>query len=147
FTEATLRTVPIPAGRSLAFFGFASFDAAIRGAQIALPGQPSACELIDRRLVSLARGRGADVAALVPAAAEAVLLVEFETDSPADAREAASRLVDRLYRTEGLALYGVTAFAADEMDRLWQLRENALPNLFGLRGGPQPVAFVEDVAV
>jgi FAD/FMN-containing dehydrogenase/Fe-S oxidoreductase len=147
FTEATLRTVPLPGGRSLAFFGFASLDAALRAAQQALPSGPSACELIDRRLVSLARGRGADVAALVPAAAEAVLLVEFEADTPADARDAAAGLADRLYRTESLALYAVTAFAPEEIDRLWQLREMALPNLFGLRGGPQPVAFIEDVAV
>src|SRR5262249_41232092 len=35
----------------------------------------------------------------------------------------------------------------DEIDDLWRLRESALPSLYGLRGGPQPVAFIEDVAV
>src|SRR5439155_13956870 len=33
------------------------------------------------------------------------------------------------------------------LDRLWRLREVALPSLYGLKGGPQPVAFIEDVGV
>ena len=40
-----------------------------------------------------------------------------------------------------------TAFAPEEVDRLWHLRESALPNLYGLRNGGQPVALIEDVGV
>src|SRR5205085_3941732 len=55
FTEATLRTVPLPGGRAMAVLGFASLDAALRASRLALPGGPAACELIERRLLRLAR--------------------------------------------------------------------------------------------
>ena len=72
-------------------------------AQLAIPDGPAACELIDRRLLTLARGNP-DIAALVPAVTEAVLLVEFEADSQMEAKDAALTLVDRLHRWERLAL-------------------------------------------
>jgi FAD/FMN-containing dehydrogenase/Fe-S oxidoreductase len=147
-TEATLRTLPLPGGQALVLLGFASLDAALRAAQLALPSGPAACELIDRRLLSLARtGEAGQAAAQVPAAAEAVLLVEYEADTPRQARELALELADRLYRGERLALHAVPAFEPAAIDRLWQLREAALPSLYGLRAGAQPVPFVEDVAV
>jgi FAD/FMN-containing dehydrogenase/Fe-S oxidoreductase len=148
FTEATLRTVPLPGGKALLLLGFASLDGALRAVQRALPTGPSACELIDKRLLSLARtSEAGKVVALIPAEAEAVLLIEYEGDTPHAAREAALQLADYLYRTERLALYAVPAFEPEEIERLWQLREVALPTLYGLRGGSQPVPFVEDVAV
>lgn len=147
FTEATLRTVPLPRERAVVLLGFGSLEAAVRASQRALPSGPAACELIDRRLITLARGRGASIAALIPAAAEAVLLIEYESDTPAGAREAARELVDRLHRTERLAAYAATAFEPEEIEETWQLREAALPSLYGLRGGPHPVACVEDVGV
>ena len=69
------------------------------------------------------------------------------TETEAEARAAALKLADHLHQTQRLAVYAVTAFLPDEIDRLWQLRETVLPGLYGLRGGPQPVAFVEDVGV
>jgi FAD/FMN-containing dehydrogenase/Fe-S oxidoreductase len=147
-TEATLRTLPLPAGQALVLLGFASLDGALRAVQLTLPTRPSACELIDRRLLSLARASEASqAAALVPAKAEAVLLVEYEADTPREARDAALELADRLYRSERLALHAVPAFEPAGIERLWQLREVALPSLYGLRDGAQPVPFVEDVAV
>jgi FAD/FMN-containing dehydrogenase/Fe-S oxidoreductase len=148
FTEATLRTVPLPGGQALVLLGLASLEGALRAVQRALPSRPSACELIDRRLLSLARAsESGEVAALIPAEAEAVLLVEYEADTPRAARESALELADLLYRAERLALYAVPAFEAGTIERLWQLREGALPSLYSLRGGAQPVPFVEDVAV
>ena len=55
FTEATLRTVPLPVGRSLVLLGFDTLDTALRASQRALPSNPAACELIDRRLESDSR--------------------------------------------------------------------------------------------
>ena len=148
FTEATLRTVPLPGGQALVLLGFASVDNALRAVERTLPSGPSACDLIDRRLLSLARtSEAAKVATLVPPEAEAVLLVEYEADSPRAARDAALELADRLYRTERLALHAVPAFDPEGIEQLWQLREVALPMLYGLRGAAQPVPFVEDVAV
>src|SRR5262249_36767333 len=54
---------------------------------------------------------------------------------------------DRLQWKDRLARFAVPALEPGEIDRLWHLRETVLPSLYGLRGGPQPVAFVEDVGV
>jgi FAD/FMN-containing dehydrogenase/Fe-S oxidoreductase len=147
FTEATLRTVPLPEGRAAVLLGFASLDAALRASRRAVPAGAAACELLDRRLLSLVRGGDSDGAPLVSPAAEAVLLVAYESDTPSGARVAARDLADRLHGRERLALQAVVATEPEEMERLWSLREAALPSLYGLRGGRQPVAAVEDVGV
>ena len=94
FTEATLRTIPLPGGRAIALAGFDSLEAAIGASEQALTFGPAACELIDRRLVSLARGKGGELRALLPAEAEAVLLLEFEEESPATAAARARELLN-----------------------------------------------------
>jgi FAD/FMN-containing dehydrogenase/Fe-S oxidoreductase len=147
FTEATLRTVPLPGGRALVLLAFARLDAALKAALLARPSRPAACELIDRRLLILVRGGDPEAAALVPHAAEAALLVEYEADSPAAAAALATELADRLCRTERLALQPLVASAEPDLERFWRLREAALPSLYGLRGGSQPIAYVEDVGV
>lgn len=147
FTEATLRTVPLPAGRSLVLLAFESLEAALRAAQGAMPSGMAACDLMDRRLITLARGGSAEAASLVPAEAEAVLIVEYESDSPAEARSAAIGLGERLQWKERLAQFALVAWEPADMERLWRVREAALPSLYGLRGGTQPLAFIEDVGV
>jgi FAD/FMN-containing dehydrogenase/Fe-S oxidoreductase len=145
FTETTLRTVPLPGGRSVVLLGFDSLDAALRGAQAARATGPTACELLDRRLLHLAREGLA--APTLPAATEAVLLIEYEADTPAEARRLARDLADRLHRLDRVALLAQVGSEPDEIDRLWHVREAALPNLYALRGAAQPLPFVEDVGV
>ncbi len=147
FTEATLRTIPLPAGRAVVLLGFTRLDAALRAAQLAAASGPAACDLIDRRLLRLARGSHSAVADLVPASVESVLLVEYEADSPAEAARLAHDLADRLHRCERLAVLAHVAPDDLARERLWQVREAVLPSLYGLRGTTQPLAFVEDVAV
>ncbi len=147
FTEATLRTLPLPGGRAAVLLGFARLDAALRAAQLTSSTGPAACDLIDHRLLSLARGSHSSVAALVPAAAEAVLLVEYEADTPAEAARLAHDLANRLQRYERLALRAHVADDDLSCQRLWQVREFIFPSLYGLRGTTQPLAFVEDVGV
>jgi FAD/FMN-containing dehydrogenase/Fe-S oxidoreductase len=146
FAEGTLRTIPLAGGRSVVLLGFDSLDGALQAALDALPSKPSACELIDRRLASLAK-TDAWVRDLIPAGVEAVLLVEYEADSAEEARESA-RLLESETRKIGQGAVPIrTALNADEAERLWGLRETVLPSLYRLRGGNQPIPFVEDVGV
>jgi FAD/FMN-containing dehydrogenase/Fe-S oxidoreductase len=144
FTEIELRTLPTPPGRSAVLSAFNSLDAALRAAQTVLPSGPAACELMDRRLLRLARGDAA-TAALLPAA-EAVLLVEYEAESPAAARRLALDLADQIQRSEE-PLLASTACRPEEIDRFWQVRATALLSLAALRGTEQPVVGIEDAAV
>ena len=143
FTEATLRTIPLPGGRALVLLGFASIEAALRAAQFALPSGPAACELIDRRLLTLSRGNAA-VAALIPPITEAVLLIEYEADTQMEATAAALALADRLqapgsaragrargrrYRRHGTALAGARSGLAQ------LVRPARHRSAVGVRGG------------
>ncbi|MBM4071408.1 MAG: FAD-binding protein [Planctomycetes bacterium] len=148
FTEAVLRTLPLPGGRAMVLLGFASLEGALQAVHLTLPTGPAACELIDRRLLSLARGaESGNVAALIPAAVEAVLLVEYEADSKNAAGAAAKELGGLLERSGLSCLLRASAQAQEEIDRLWNLREMALPGLYAMKTGPQPVPFIEDVGV
>ncbi len=146
FTEVTLRTEPLPGGRGVALFACVDLHAALKAVARVLPRRPAACEMLDGRLLSLVRARGTDVARLVPPHAGAALLVEFEADTPDDARRQTLDLIDELVQ-ERLALIAVPGLTPDEADRLWGLVDIALPSLETLRGGPPAVTGVEDVGV
>ncbi|MBI1914679.1 MAG: FAD-binding protein [Planctomycetes bacterium] len=116
----------------------------LQAAQRTIETRPVACDLLDRRLLALLRG-----AAPVPlaASAEAVLFVEYEADTPAEASDAARALADRLQRLDRLALRASVAAEPEEVEQLCRVRDAALPGLYALRGGARAVPFIEDVAV
>ncbi len=145
FTEIELRTVPFPAGRGAALFGFGNLEVALAAAQSVIKTGPTACELLDRRLLRLARG-DAKVAGLVPAEAEAVLLVEYEADSFEEARGLAFDLIDRLKDASG-PLLALATTQTEEIALFWRVREAALSSLAALRGSERPTVVLEDVAV
>lgn len=146
FVEAKLKTIPLAGGRAVVLIGFGSLDAALQATKLVLPFGPSACELIDRRLLSISRGSEPDNAAsLIDASVEAVLLLEFEEDSQDFADAIAQRLVDRARRGDMHALQIHRASTREQCDRFWRLCESALPSLYGTRGGRQPIPLIEDV--
>ncbi len=147
FSEAVLRTIPLPGGRSAVLFGFDTLDAALRGAAHARLLLPTACELLDRRLLMLARGYSAELVKAIPPSAEAILLVEFERDSWEEARQAGLESIDLLQRLHHLATLAMPAFDEDSIARLWEIRNAVLPALYSLSRGPRPLAFVEDIGV
>ena len=146
FTEASLRTIPLPGGRAGALFAFPGLEPALRAAQHIRGAAPSACDLLDRRVLSLARAHSAELARLIPAAAEAILIAEFERASPAEAKSAALAVIDRVQGNR-LSSFALPAGDGPEVDRLWQVREAALPGLYAIGRGARPLAFVEDVGV
>ena len=122
-------------------------ERAIQLVQRILPSGPSACELIDRRLISLARGsENGAVGQLIAPDAEAVLIIEFETDTPDEARVVSQDIAVRLEQ-DSAVLRTILEFDPDSQESIWQIREIALPSLYGMRSGAQPVAYIEDVGV
>ena len=86
-TEATLTVDPLPAHRGCVLLLFESLDKAAHAVlEIAETG-PAACDLMDRRHLSLARETDVRYELLIPGETEAMLLVEFHADTP---RRAAS---------------------------------------------------------
>ncbi|MGC1275549.1 MAG: FAD-binding oxidoreductase, partial [Planctomycetaceae bacterium] len=85
FSAATLKLSPLPEHRGVTLLLFGSTEAAFDAVQKILPLQPAACDLIDRRLLSLAREGDARFEAMITAEAEAALLVEVVGESAASA--------------------------------------------------------------
>lgn len=146
-TAATLRTIPLPAGRAGAAFGFPSFETAVQAGHVTCQSMPTACEVLDRRLVSLARLQSQGAAFAIPAEAEAVLIVEYERDTPVLARDAVLSLVTRLKAIFPADLFVAPAYEEAELDALWRVRDAAVPALYALGKGPRPLPFVDDIGV
>lgn len=147
FTAATLRTAPLAGGRSLLLANVASLERAVLAVRQIVATGPSACELLDRRLLSLTRGadNGAGNGLIAPGA-EAVLIIEYETDTLDEAARSADAMAARLLEDPAV-LQTTVALQAHAQEAIWQIREAALPRLYALRGGAQPIACVEDVGV
>jgi FAD/FMN-containing dehydrogenase/Fe-S oxidoreductase len=146
-TELTVRTQPRPGGRGVALFGFANLDIALRASLRVLPRRPTACTLLDRRLLSLVRARSEPFGKVIPAETGAAVAVEMEADSQAEARRWVLDLVDELSPANGWAHWALPAVTTDDAERLWGIVEAATPSLADLRGGPSAVMGVEDVGV
>jgi FAD/FMN-containing dehydrogenase/Fe-S oxidoreductase len=145
---AELALVPRPKHRGLLVPQFASLGAALDALQVCLELGPSAVELMDRMLLELARTQRAlkDTMAAIRGRPEAVLMVEFSSDDPADVSYKVHELERRLTGTAGLTA-AVPALDAAVRDPLWALRSAAVPLLYGMPGDAKPVTFCEDCAV
>ncbi len=146
-TEATLGTVPLPRYRGAGMLLFDSLEGAAQAVQEILPFEPCACDLLDRRHLSLARENYPEYSALVRPEAEAVLLVEQSGDDAAAVRDRLTRMVDHVRRKKHLAFDVRQAFDRDEVDLYWQLARQVVPTLHRVKGSARPLPFVEDLVV
>lgn len=146
-TEATLRTSPIPKHRGLAILFFDRLESAARGAIEAGRLDVAACDLMDRRLLTLARDTDDRYQALIPREAEAMLLVEQDADSPGELRERLDAVITQLQRRSKLAFDSRITTERDERNLYWRITRRVVPTLYRLRGTARPLPFVEDVAV
>jgi FAD/FMN-containing dehydrogenase/Fe-S oxidoreductase len=146
---AKLKLHPVPAARGLAVVSFPELDAAIAAVQVILRTSPSAVELLDKAVLSAARGnvQCREYVDLLPRIdgqdPAAALYVEFESaHSPDD--------LDQSFASLRAALPGVEInFYRDAapMSRLWTLRKNSEALLHALSSTRKPITFVEDNAV
>ena len=147
-TEAELALVPRPKHRGLLVPQFATFAAALDALAACLELGPSAVEVLDRMLIDLARDQRAlkGTMAAIRGRPEALLMVEFSSDDPADVSYRVHELDRRLRGVAGL-IASVPALDATTRDPLWDLRRASMPLLYSLPGPGKPITFVEDCAV
>lgn len=146
-TEMTLATQPLPKHQAMLLLLFDRLETAARAVQEVLPFQPDACDLMDRRHLALARETDPRYDALIPAATEAVLLVELHSDEPYELRERMRQVADRVRRRKKLAFDTRQAFAREEMEVFSRLARKVVPTLYRLKGTTRALPFVEDMAV
>jgi len=147
FTSATLHTMPLPAHRGVVLLLFGQLEAAVRAVQEIAPQQPSACDLLDRRLLTLAREADSSFAELISPAAEAALIVEQTGFSDRQVRDRVDMVVRTVEALPGQAIVARDGYTPDEVEFLWSLPSRVVPLLTRLKGTTRPLPFVEDVAV
>ncbi len=138
-----LRLAPLLPCTASILGAFDTLDAAVLAATDAREAGASACELIDRTFLDVARGGGYPVP--VPETAESVLLVEVDGESPESCAGSIEVIAAR-FRAAGattvtLALDDATQHA------VWELRHAASPILSRLDPSLKSMQFIEDGCV
>ncbi|MCA8985335.1 MAG: FAD-binding protein [Planctomycetaceae bacterium] len=146
-TEAELHTSPLPAARGVALLLFSRFDQAIQALPGILEFEPSACDLLDRRLLTLARESSLTHDVRIPPQAEAALLVEF-VDVQQHALEITLERFRRfvVHDLQSANLAQLTS-TEEEARRLWQLPRQVIPLLARIKGSARPIPIIEDIVV
>ncbi len=146
-TEATVRTEPLPKCVGAVLLFFDRLESAARGALEIAGMDASACDLMDRRLLSIAREADVRFDLFIPRDAEAVLLVEVQGETPDEVRQRMQNLVVRIQRRKRLAFDSRASLDPEDVQLFWQLARRVVPSLYSLRGSTRPLPFVEDIAV
>jgi len=147
FTAATLQTLPLPEHRAAALVLFKDLEKALEAVQTVVLQEPSACDLLDRRILSLARDSNPRFADLIPTSAEAALLIEFVEFGNQPLQRRLSQVLRLIQQTDSNSLVAMEAHSFDDVEFLWSLPSRVVPLLNQLRGETRPIPLVEDIAV
>ncbi len=143
-TAAEWRLDRVPAHRAGLRIALATMDRFAEVIGILLESRPSAVELLDRTFLALVASRlPADVAA-VAASAEALILVELESNDPEALRRNAAALTRVI---APLATRVDSALSEKDAARLWEIRHAASPILAGLPETRRSLQVIEDGCV
>ena len=146
-TEATVEIDPLPQATGICLLFFDRLENAAVGALAAAKLGASACDLMDRRLLSLAREADVRYELLIPREAEAMLLVEQQGDSVDEVRQRLQDVVSQIQRRKRLAFDTKITLENDEIELYWRLARRVIPSLYRLKGTSRPLPFIEDIAV
>lgn len=147
FTEATLHTSPLPGHRGVALLLFGDVSRAVESVQNIIPLEPSACDLLDRRLLFLAREADHRFEAIIPPQAEAAILVEQIGYADEQVQDRLQDTIAVVRERDPSVTVAMQTNVPDEVDFLWSLPARVVPLLTRLRGETRPVPIVEDIAV
>ena len=143
--RATLRLVPRPRSVTLVVLGFDDVYLAADQTPWILAHRPEALEGFDHNLPDFARIKGMPGVRFLPDG-RAFLIVELGADSPAEAQERATRLVEEARKARecsGAAILSNTT----EQTAVWRLRESGLGAGAFIPGRPRVWPGAEDAAV
>ncbi len=146
-TEATVSTEQVASHRGVILFFFSRLDSAARGAVVAVGHGVVACDLMDRRLLEIARETESPFAKLLPRDAEAMLLVELQSETLAHLQDRMQAVEDELCRADGLAFASSKTVDRTQRDLYWALSRRVIPRLYRVKGEQSPIPLVEDLSV
>lgn len=144
FTEITLRTVPVPKAKGLVQFEFSNSRTMAQAVPVLVDCGVSACELMDGKLIGMARQAFPEYHSVLPDGCAATLLVELTGDD----RSQVNALTDKAIKAvNSLATGHLKVLDENKQAFLWKARKDAVPLLNREKGDTHPVAFIEDISV
>ena len=146
-TQATLQTEPIPRFRGVALLFFDRLELAATAA-IEIPKMGvTSCDLMDRRLLSLARESNSELRQIIPDQAEAMILAEYQANDNVELLEKLEHLANRIQRKKKLAFDVQFATNKTKRDFYWRMARRVVPTLYRLKGSRRALSFIEDIAI
>jgi FAD/FMN-containing dehydrogenase/Fe-S oxidoreductase len=146
-TEATLRVEPTPVARGVVLLFFEKLEYAARAALDARRDSVAACDLMDRRLIEIARELDPRYEAMLPRGAEALLLIEQQGTDAGEVRQRLTALVQRVVRRSPSTQQSRIILDDLERDFIWKLSRRVVPRLVQLPGVQRPLPFLDDIAI
>lgn len=146
-TELKVKTVPKPVQRGVALL---FFDRVKTAAQVALElseTNVTACDLLDRRILTIAREIDSRYQRLIPAAAESMVFVELEAEENRVLSDQLERIIDRYVRRKKKAFEARSTTQKEERDFYWKIVRRAIPHLYKLKGRRRALPFLDDYVV
>ncbi len=148
FLEAKLNLEPLPEHKALCVAHFAELIDSIRTVAPILEHSPSAIEILNADVLSLAR-KNLNIAPLcsfVQGDPQALLIVEFFGDTADQAQRKAQTLAAYLAE-KNLGYTWPVITQPDQQNNVWALRKSGLGLMLGMKGDRKPLAFIEDACV
>ncbi len=145
--DATVCTEAIPTHRGVVLLFFHRLDSALRSGVRSLRHGPVACDVMDRRLLQIARDTDHRFADLLPREAEAMLLVEIQGESLTELNDRLTTIRNDLSRGAAGAFAAICTSNPEERDLYWALSRRVIPRLYRFKGDESPVPFTEDISV
>lgn len=147
-TAAKVRIMPRPQATAVLVTHFDDLIEAVEATEAILPYEPSAIEMVDRKIVEGARA-AKEFAGRLPflqGEPDGLVIAEFYGDSPQEVADKVEKLEADLRRHKWGYAYSPALTAPAQAD-VWKMRKAGLGILMGTREERKPVAFVEDTAV
>jgi len=146
-TEATVKLEPLPGARGVVLMFFEKLELAARAALDARRDNVAACDLMDRRLIEIARELDPRYESMLPRGAEALLLIEQQGNDVPEVRSRLGVLIQRIVRRAPSTQHTRIVVDDAERDFIWKLSRRVIPRLYRLRGSSRPLPFVEDISI
>jgi FAD/FMN-containing dehydrogenase/Fe-S oxidoreductase len=146
-TDLKLKVRPMPEARGVVLLFFERLESAVKAAADARRDKVAACDLMDRRLIELARDIDTRYEALLPRGVEACLLIEHHGDEAPDVRSRLTSLVQRIVRRSPSTKQSRIILDDNERDFIWKLSRRVIPRLYRIKGNARPIPFVEDISI
>ncbi|MEM9364988.1 MAG: FAD-linked oxidase C-terminal domain-containing protein [Planctomycetota bacterium] len=145
--DATVRTEPMASHRGVALLFFHRLDSALRVALKAIEQGLIACDVMDRRLLRIASETDPRFAKVIPAEAEAAMLVEIQGEVLGDLGDRLSFLRRSSSSGTDGAFESTATTDPRTRDLYWGLFRRVIPRQYQMRGVKVPLPFMEDLYV